>query len=51
MNTFDVDGVIAGRNDEEEEAVDDVEGGWEYAGILAVCDIATDVFVGTTGVD
>jgi hypothetical protein len=51
VNTLEVEGVIAGRKDDEEEAVDAVEGGWEYAGILAVCDMATEVLVGNTGVD
>ena len=43
--------MIAGLKDEAEEPVDDVEGGWENAGKLAVCDIGTDVFVGNTGVE
>jgi hypothetical protein len=46
-----VEGVMAGLNDDEEEAVDAVEGGCENAGILAVCDMATDVLVGNTGVE
>jgi hypothetical protein len=51
VNTFEVEGVIAGLKDDDEEPVDDVEGGWENAGKLAVCDIGTDVFVGNTGVE
>jgi hypothetical protein len=43
--------VTAGLNDEDDEAVDEVEGGWEYGGILAVVVIATDVLVGNTGVE
>lgn len=51
MNTLEVEGVMAGLNDEDDDAVEAVEGGWEYAGILAVCDIAMDVLVGNAGVD
>jgi hypothetical protein len=43
--------VTAGLNDDDDEAVDEVEGGWEYGGILAVVVIATDVLVGNTGVE
>jgi hypothetical protein len=47
---LDVEGVIVGRNDEDEEAVEAVEGGCENAGILAVVDMAIEVLVGKLGV-